>query len=220
MVVVGIVNSCQLQIHNNDNANREKVEVLIDAPMPLASYKDFWSKEEPKYKPIPYEDDRKTFEEMEQKALDKSELIITKDTNYIEEVSPNIGSAMGLMTKWNDDNHKLPYRVIVELTNEIDEDCDTYYHELAHVIDDMFDLRKNITNDMIKELPLLVFSNDDIEYYTKNKGEMFAFLYARTRLNPNKVKEVAPKCYEFMNTTFKVNEYIESEDYNNLIELY
>lgn len=160
----------------------------------------------------------RNFNHSEKVALQNTKLVITKNTNYIEDVE-GVDDAMGLMTKWKDNSGEVfPYRVIVELTNEIDEDQDTYYHELAHVIDDMYHLRENITNDMISELPYLVFDKSDIKYYLEHKGEFFAFLYARTRLNPTKVRDVAPKCYEFMNRYFDVDTYIKYQDYNQLKE--
>lgn len=152
-------------------------------------------------------------QQLEQKALDSTRVVTTHDTNYIEN---NEGyNAMGLMTQYKDDT----YRIIVELCGDEKVDNDTYYHELGHVIDYQNDISEMVTKEMQLNEGFQLFDDFTYEYTKDNKVEYWACAYAQVRINPHRVKKVAPLTFDMINQIMDIDDYMLKGSEYDLIKL-
>lgn len=151
---------------------------------------------------VTLQDSKPSVQQLEQKALDSTKVVTTRNTNYIEE---NEGyEAMGLMTQYEDDT----YRIIIEVSGDNEVDIDTYYHELGHVIDYQNNISDMVTREMQLNEGFQLFDDFTYSYTKDSQVEYWACAYAMARVNPHRVKEVAPLTFELISEVMDINDYM------------
>lgn len=134
-------------------------------------------------------------ETIENEMIDRTRAIFTEESDYIENnYDIEIEDAIGVATIVEDQ-----YEIVVEITGDEELDTDTYFHEIAHIIDFEFNVSWDMTDEMLEEGKDLFEDRQVMYEYTKgNSVEYFAASYAACRMNPELVKEKAPLTFEFL----------------------